>query len=66
MRVTRWGIDAFAEEKGPDGKPLRPDFDTVLPQIIELFQNNPQRDMREAYETARWINPQTRAKLIEA
>jgi hypothetical protein len=66
LRVTRWGIDSFAEEKGPDGKLLRPDFDVVLPQIIEMFQANPGRDLREAYETARWMNPATRDQLIAA
>jgi hypothetical protein len=66
MKVTRWGVDSFAAEKGQDGKPIRPDFDTVLPQIIELFEANPQRDLREAYEQARWLNPQTRQALIAA
>jgi hypothetical protein len=66
LRVTRWGIDSFAEEKGADGKLLRPDFDAVLPQIIEMFQANPGRDLREAYETARWMNPATRDQLIAA
>jgi hypothetical protein len=65
LKVTRWGIDSFAEEKGPDGKLLRPDFDTVLPQIIELFQANPGRDLREAYEAARWWNPVTREQLLQ-
>jgi hypothetical protein len=65
MKVTRWGIDSFAEEKGSDGKPLRPDFDLVLPQIIELFRANPDRDLREAYETARWMRADTRDKLLQ-
>jgi hypothetical protein len=66
VKVTRWGIDSFAEEKDAQGNPLRPDFDTLLPQIIELFNANPNRDLREAYETARWMNPQTRTGLIAA
>jgi hypothetical protein len=66
MRVTKWGIDSFADEKGPDGKPLRPDFDTVLPQIIELYQSNPNRDLNEAYAQALWMHPQTREKLVSA
>jgi len=65
-KVTRWGIDGFADEVGQDGKKLRPDFDAVLPQIIELFTSNPNRDLREAYEQARWMNPQTRQTLIAA
>jgi len=60
LKVTRWGIDSFADEVGSDGKPLHPEFDRVLPQIIELFKANPQRDLREAYETALWMSPDTR------
>jgi hypothetical protein len=41
LKVTRWGIDSFAEEQDANGHPLRPDFDLVLPQIIELFRANP-------------------------
>jgi hypothetical protein len=66
LKVTRWGIDSFAEEKGQDGKPLRPDFDTVLPQIIELFTLDPNRDLREAYSQALWMNPATRERLVAA
>jgi hypothetical protein len=66
VRVNRWSIDTFADEKGADGKPLRPDFDQVLDTIIDLFKANPQRDLREAYETARWMVPTTRNALIAA
>jgi hypothetical protein len=66
VKVTRWGIDSFAEEKDAQGNLVRPDFDAVLPQIIELFNANPNRDLREAYETARWMSPQTRSGLIAA
>jgi hypothetical protein len=65
MKVTRWGIDSFAGEKDSQGKPLRPDFDLVLPEIIELFRANPDRDLREAYETARWMRADTRDKLLQ-
>lgn len=66
LRVTRWGIDSFAEEKGEDGRPLHPDFDRVLPQIIELYRANPQRDLREAYQTALWMSPETRQAQLAA
>lgn len=66
QRFTRWGIDSFAEEKGADGQPLRPHFDAVLPQIIELFKANPTRDLNEAYQTALWMNPQVRTGLVTA
>ncbi len=52
LRVTRWGIDNFADERGQDGKPLRPYFDRVLPHVIELFRANPSRDLKATYDLA--------------
>jgi len=66
LRVTRWGIDSFAEEKDAQGNLLHPHFDVCLPQIIELFKANPERDLREAYETALWMAPDTRKAQLEA
>jgi hypothetical protein len=66
LRATRWNIDAFADEKGQDGKPLRPDFDQQLPYILELFQANPERDLNEAYNIARRMNPKTWEDLVAA
>jgi hypothetical protein len=65
MRVTRWGIDSFAEEKDANGQPLHPHFDAVLPHIIQLFKADPQRDLREAYETALWMDGNTRSGLLQ-
>lgn len=65
MRVTRWGIDSFAEEKDAQGNPLHPHFDAVLPHIIQLFKADPQRDLREAYETALWMDGNTRSGLLQ-
>jgi hypothetical protein len=65
MRVTRWGIDSFAEEKDAQGQPLHPHFDAVLPHIIQLFKADPQRDLREAYETALWMDANTRSGLLQ-
>ncbi len=53
IKATRREIDAFADERGPDGKLLRPDFDALLPQIIELFKADPNRDLAETYEMVR-------------
>lgn len=66
LKVTRWGIDSFADEKGSDGKPTHPHFDAVLPQVIELFRANPERDIKEAYETACWMNPEIRKAIATA
>jgi hypothetical protein len=65
LRVTRWGIDSYADEKDAQGRPLRPHFDTVLEQMIELYQANPNRDLNEAYQTAVWMHPQLRQTLIQ-
>lgn len=65
LRVTRWGIDTFADEKDAQGKLLHPHFDTVLPQMIELFQANPNRNLHDTYDTAVWMNPQLRNTLIQ-
>jgi hypothetical protein len=65
LRVIGWGIDQFADEKDAQGNLLHPHFDAVLPQVIELFQANPQRDLKEAYEAAVWMNPQLRSSLIQ-
>lgn len=57
-------IDSYADEKGADGKPVRPYFDKVLPVIIDLFKANPQRDLHQAYEQACWADPEVRKELI--
>jgi hypothetical protein len=66
LKVTKWGIDSFAEEKDDRGNLAHPHFDAVLPQIIELFKANPQRDLREAYQTALWMAPETRQAQLDA
>jgi len=66
LKVTRWGIDSFAEEKDEQGNPAHPHFDACLPQIIELFRANPNRDLREAYQTALWMNGETRQAQLDA
>lgn len=65
LRVINWGIDQFADEKDAQGNPAHPHFDTVLPQLIELFSANPQRSLQEAYDAAVWMNPQLRQTLIQ-
>jgi hypothetical protein len=66
LNATRQSIDQFAAEKGANGQPLRPHFDAVLDDIIELFKVNPERDMQEAYEKAIWANPEVRARMLAA
>lgn len=66
MRVSQWQVDQFAAEKDAQGNLLHPHFDAVLPQVIELFRANPQRDLKEAYEMAIWMVPTIRSGLLTA
>jgi hypothetical protein len=61
---ARANIDQFADEKGPDGKPLRPHFDTVLPILLDLYKANPQRSLAETYDAACWSHPEVRKQLL--
>ena len=64
LRNAKQGIDQFAEEKGRDGKPLRPYFDAVLPIVLDLFRANPNRDLAQTYETACWAHPEVRKHIL--
>jgi len=66
LKVTRWSIDSFADEKDAQGSPKHPHFDAVLPTMIELFRANPQRDLQEAYDMAVWATPAIRSQMIAA
>jgi len=66
MKITRRGIDSFADEKDEKGNLKHPHFDIVLPTIIEFFKANPDRDLTEAYNMAIWSNPDVRSQLIAA
>ena len=66
LRNAQLGVNSFADEKGKDGRPLRPHFDAVLPFIIDMFRANPNRDLSEAYETACWAHPEVRKQLVAA
>jgi hypothetical protein len=64
LRVTRMNIDSFADERDSQGNPLRPDFDVALPALMELYRGNPNLDLREAYEEARWRTRSIRDQLV--
>jgi hypothetical protein len=66
MKVTRWGIDQFADEKDAQGNLKHPHFDAVLPHLIELYRANPERSLQEAYDMAVWAVPSIRSQLIAA
>jgi hypothetical protein len=66
LKVTRWQIDQFADEKDAQGQPKHPHFDAVLEHMIELYRANPERDLQQAYDMAIWAVPSIRASLIAA
>jgi hypothetical protein len=66
LDATLQSIDQFADEKDAGGRPLRPHFNAVLPEIIELFRADPERDMQDAYERAIWSNKDIRSQLLAA
>jgi hypothetical protein len=66
QQYARSNIDQFADEKGSDGNPLRPHFDTVLPILLDLYKANPQRSLAEAYDAACWSHPEVRKQLLAA
>jgi hypothetical protein len=66
LKVARRNIDQWADEKGPDGAPVRPDFNEQLPYLLKLFQADPNYDLAEAYDIARSMNPRTRGAALAA
>jgi hypothetical protein len=64
-RVTKQGIDDFADMKDDKGNLLHPFFDEVIAGIQELYAANPRYNLREAYEKAIWSNPATREKMMQ-
>ena len=66
VKVQRWNIDSFADEKDAQGNLKHPHFDAVLPHMIELYRANPERDLKTAYDMACWAVPEIRSQLIAA
>jgi hypothetical protein len=66
LKITRRGIDAFADEKDEKGNLKRPYFNDVMPHMIDLYRANPERDLQQAYDMACWAVPSIREKLIAA
>lgn len=66
LRTTRWAIDNYADEKGPDGRPLRPYFDRVINYVTDAFRLNPDADLDEAYQRACWQDEAVRKEMLNA
>lgn len=73
-KQTMDSVVAFAEEKGPEGQPLRPYFselgDDIMPAISAVKAKNPgwshTQVLQEAYDRACWGSPSVRAKMQAA
>ena len=63
-------VQQFAEEKDDQGKPKRPYFDEVAQDVARLIRaaraDNQAITLQEAYDSAVWANPTTRAKVLAA
>jgi len=66
LQATRWSIDQFADEKGQDGRPIRPYFDRVVMRVINMYRADPNRNLQEAYEEACWSDPEVRQDMMRA
>lgn len=67
LSVQQAEVTKFAEEKDPQGKPLRPYFDDVAKDVAGMIRlaraNGEQLTLQEAYDRAVHANPLTRQKL---
>jgi hypothetical protein len=45
---------------------VRPDFNQYIPAIAAIIQVDPRKTIAQAYEDARWQDPQARARIVEA
>jgi hypothetical protein len=66
LRLSRQSIDQFADATDAQGNRLRPDFDAVLPELMKLVRADPEIDLVQAYETARWMNVEVRKTMLAA
>ena len=58
-------ISNFASAKDDEGKLRHPYFPIVEKEMFALLNSGVAFDFESAYEKALWINPQTRAELLE-
>jgi hypothetical protein len=63
---ARRDIDGVADERDASGNLVRPDFNQYIPAIAAIIQVDPRKTIAQAYEDARWQDPQARARIVEA
>lgn len=55
----------FVGAKSADGKPLHPHADACKAEMADAIRANPNLSFAEAYERAKWINPQVRERILQ-
>ena len=58
-------IRMFGRQTDQSGNLLHPYFDEVKQQVFVLLNSGTAADIEQAYESALWLNPSTRAKLVQ-
>jgi hypothetical protein len=56
----------FKSAKLPDGTPAHPHAEKVRAEIADAIRSNSRLSFSEAYERAVWVNPETRAAMLQA
>jgi hypothetical protein len=64
--VAMQNINQFEHEKDASGNPLRPHFNRVINDIVDLFRINPERGMQDAYLRAVRMNEDLYQETIAA
>jgi len=62
---ARRDIDGVADERDASGNLVRPDFNQYIPAIAAIIQVDPRKTIAQAYEDARWQDPQARERILE-
>lgn len=57
-------VTQFATETDEKGHLKHPDFDHLKPAMAGLIQSGHAKDLHDAYEQAKWADPQIREKLL--
>ena len=65
LQTKQLVISNFASVKDDEGNLLHPYFPIIKEEMFALLSNGVALDYESAYEKALWLNPQTRAVLLE-
>lgn len=57
-------VQAFADQKTPEGDLLHPHLESAMPAMTALLQSQQAATLAEAYEKAIWMTPEIREKIM--